>query len=215
MDPFTLVEEAPAQRLADKFQDLTSAKSADHDVQYQATLRERFPELSLTAIPMAQCNLLGFAGAGHAKAEYDQTTDPIFRWRGWVPSFGRAGRAGIGQTVFFARFHYTWKDEDFIIYIIGGIQYVLKEPQADEAVTEPCRVTDQLIAACGTWQSADKDIIYVYDGYWRADKKLWEQVSKARWENVILDENMKKDLTGVSNKFFDSQSVYSYISYVD
>ncbi|TKX25171.1 ATPase-like protein 9 [Elsinoe australis] len=208
MEPFSIVEEASEQRLSDRFVNLTSGKTADHDIQYQATLRERFPELTLTAVPATNCNILAFAGAGHAQIDLDTSTDPVLSWRGWVPSYGRNTTAGIGQTVFFAKYHLKWNSQDFIVYLVGGVQYILKEPRGSETVLTPSKITDKLIEAAGTWQSSDKDIVWIYDNYWRQDKGLWEQVAKAKWENVILDENMKKDLTDVSNKFFDNESVY-------
>ncbi|KAF4555348.1 ATPase-like protein 6 [Elsinoe fawcettii] len=208
MEPFSIVDEAPQQQLFDRFEELTSGKSADHDIQYQAALRERYSDLSLTAVPANNCSILAFAGAGHAELELDTTTDPVLSWRGWLPSYGRSGTATIGQTVFFAKYHLKWNNEDFILYVVGGVQYILKEPRGKETVLTPSRVTDELIKAVGTWQSSDRDIVWVFDNYWRQDKSLWEQVAKAKWENVILDENMKKDLTSVSNKFFDNEDVY-------
>ncbi|KAF2222145.1 P-loop containing nucleoside triphosphate hydrolase protein [Elsinoe ampelina] len=208
MEPFTVIEEQPEQRLNDKFEELTSGKTADHDIQYQAALRERYSELTLTAVPANNCNLLAFAGAGHAQVELDTTVDPAFSWRGWLPSYGRSGTATIGQTVFFAKYHLQWRNEDFILYVVGGVQYILKEPRGAETVLTPSRVTDELIEAVGVWQTSDNDIVWVFDNYWRQDKALWEQVAKAKWDNVILDENMKKDLTSVSNKFFDNEAVY-------
>ncbi|PNS17771.1 hypothetical protein CAC42_3166 [Sphaceloma murrayae] len=208
MEPFSIVEETPDRQLVDKFQELTSAHSADHDIQYQATLRERFPELTLTAVPANNCNILAFAGAGHASVDIDTTTDPIFTWRGWLPSYGRNSTASIGQTTFFAKYHINWSGEDFIMYVVGGVQYILKEPRGQETTLSPSRATDKLIEAAGTWQNSDQDIVWVFDNFWRQDKTLWEQVAKAKWENVILDEQMKKDLTSVSTKFFDNEDVY-------
>ena len=49
---------------------------------------------------------------------------------------------------------------------------------------------------------------YRYDNYWRRDHKLWTEIEKSTWDNVILDEDMKEDLTSVANKFFDSKGVY-------
>jgi len=46
----------------------------------------------------------------------------------------------------------------------------------------------------------------VYDLYWIADKRLWREVQKAKWEDVILDENMKKALRSLVGTFFDSMA---------
>lgn len=52
------------------------------------------------------------------------------------------------------------------------------------------------------------DIVWVYDGYWSQSRSLYDQVMKSSWDDVILDENMKKDLTAVAKKFFTSKAVY-------
>lgn len=63
--------------------------------------------------------------------------------------------------------------------------------------------------ACGRWlYPVDNDFIYVYDGYWSASKALWQQVQKASWKDVILNEEMKKTLVDLMTKFFDSEDIY-------
>lgn len=208
MEPFSIVEETPDQQLYDVFLEVTSGKTADHDVQYQTALRRRFPELTVTAITTANCGLLSFANAGHAKAELDTSIDPVAGWRGYIPKLGRVGKAGIGQTLFFARYKYTWKSEYFILFVVGGVQYVLKEPGRGESTALSCKAVDALIATAGAWQTSNTKVVWVFDGYWRQDEALFTSVEKASWDKVILDENMKKDLTDVSNKFFDNEDVY-------
>ena len=51
-------------------------------------------------------------------------------------------------------------------------------------------------------------MVDVFDNYWRTDRVLYDQVSRASWKDVILDENMKKSLTSITKKFFDSEDVY-------
>lgn len=208
MEPFTLVEEGQesSTRLFDKFQDLTAARSADHDIQYLTKLRSAFPELIVTSIVSYSCNLLAFANAGHAVALPDKETDSFASWRGWVAAFNDREIGRVGQTIFFAKYRYTWNAEEFIMFTVGGIQYVLKEPAKGENVMSTSSATDALITAVGTWQSSDRKLVWVYDGYWQASKALFNQVEKAHWDNVILDEDMKKEIKGISKRFFESQS---------
>ena len=95
-----------------------------------------------------------------------------------------------------------------MFYTVGGNQYILKEPGAGESTLSPSKVVDALIAAAGTWQFADREIIWVFDGYWQRSKALFDQVRKAEWENVILDPKQKAAVQDVSTKFFDSKDVY-------
>jgi len=208
-EPFTLVEESSDITLNDKFQELLSAKTADHDVQYVARLRKQYPELTVTAVPVNNCNLLAFAASGHALAELEnEPEEPIASWRGWVPALGQGETGRIGQTTFFAKYHYKWSSQDFVFYVVGGIQYVLKEPEEGCSTLSPSKLVDALIAAAGTWQFADQEVIWVFDSYWQRSKALFEQVRKAEWENVILDPKQKAAVQDVSAKFFDSKDVY-------
>lgn len=208
-EPFTLVEQPESSRLFDSFQDLNSAKSADHDLQYLSTLRKAFPEYVVTSIPNGNCNLLAFARAGNAVAELDLDTDSYASWRGWIPSVRAGQRGNLGESIFFAKYRYQWAAEEFILYVVRNVQYVLKEPQPGEGPLSHSSTTDALIEAAGTWQTADEEVVWVYDtNMWTRSKALFNQVKKAEWKNVILDEGMKKTLTGVSTKFFDSKDVY-------
>lgn len=208
-EPFTLVEETSAATLNDKFQELLSAKTADHDIQYVTRLREQYPELTVTAVPVNNCNLSAFAASGHASAELvNEPDEPVASWRGWVPALGHGEKGGIGQTTFFAKYHYKWSSEDFVVYIVGGIQYILKEPRGGETALSTSKLVDSLIAAAGVWQYSDPEIVWVFDGYWQRSKALFDQVRKAEWENVILDPKQKNAVQDVSTKFFDSKDLY-------
>ena len=69
-------------------------------------------------------------------------------------------------------------------------------------------VTDRLVATIGAWQKPDDRYVYVYDGYWQASRALYEEVLKANWDDVILNEDMKKTITSLMHKFFDSEDIY-------
>lgn len=208
-EPFTLVEESASLKLFDTFRDLNSAKVADPDIQYQAVLREAYPYHIATAIPTSNCNLLAFAQAGHAVAKLDLESDSTASWRGWLPSL-RAGQPGqLGESYFFAKYCYEWQSESFILYKIRAIQYVLAARQANETFSNRSVLADALITAAGTWQSSDTEFVWVFDNnIWTRSKELFNQVKKAEWSNVILDESMKKTLTDISTKFFDSEDIY-------
>lgn len=71
--------------------------------------------------------------------------------------------------------------------------------------------TDELVKTIGKWQIppplGDK-WVYVYDRYWIRSKVLYEQVKNASWDDVILNEEMKKQITELMHKFFDSKAIY-------
>lgn len=213
-EPFTLVEETadrgPHQHhLFDNVTELSSAKTADHDLQYVAALRKANPEMIVTSIPAMNVNLRAFAASGFATCELDTETDSYASWRGFIAPRVRSDAGQLGEQIHFAKYHYKWNDEDFILFTIANVQYVLKERQGSEGALGPSHITDKLILTVGKWQDSGlNQTVLVYDGYWQRSRDLWVAVQKANWDKVILDEKMKADLTSVVDKFFDSKDVY-------
>ncbi|KAK0986009.1 hypothetical protein LTS01_010098 [Friedmanniomyces endolithicus] len=208
---FTLVEERPhpgPHHLFTDVLDLTSGRTADHDLQYISALRSANPSLIVTASPAYNIPLRAFAAAGFATCELDTTTDSFASWRGFNPPALRQQRGTLAESVHFAKFAYQWAGEGFVLFTVGGMQYVLKERREGEGEFGPSGVTDELIQTVGDWLLSDQEVVWVFDGYWQRSKQLYFEVMKATWEKVILDEAVKKDLTSVTNKFFSSKQVY-------
>ena len=90
----------------------------------------------------------------------------------------------------------------------NSLQYILKEPGEGETVMSRNGVTDKLIATIGKWQKPDYKYIYVFDGYWSASRALYTEILKASWDDVILNKEMKKTVTDLMHKFFDSEDIY-------
>lgn len=145
-------------------------------------------------------------------AELDEDAEPVMRWRGFVGPEHRGGNGYLADSVFFGRWRYTWNGESFILYnVLVGIsiiQYILKEPVGTETTSSHSSVVDRLMSTIGAWLLKEEPAIYVYDRYWARSTKLWKEVEKARWEDVILNPKMKKALTEVATKFFDNEAVY-------
>lgn len=158
--------------------------------------------------------LLQFAAAGHAIADLDIVDEAVQRYRYFYA--GSARRAIPDQLVdgrTFAKYIYKWGAEYFIVYIVQigyeQLQYILKEPANGETVMSHNSVTDDLIATVGGWQNPDEKFIYVYDaGWWQESRDLYEQVQKSEWKDVILNEDMKKTVTELMHRFFDSEDIY-------
>ena len=213
-EPFTLVTADTSPSLFPDYKQLTSAHIADPDVQLTSALRSKYPELNLTVVPVSNAPILDFAAAGHATAELDTETDSILRWRGFVPASHRGGQGALGDNTFFAKYHYRYGTEDFIVYNVGygtsAVQYILKEPGSGETQLSHCAATDTLVKATVLALAGNEDeYVYVYDRYWTRSKQLWEQVQHSTWHNVILSAKTKHALQSVSQNFFDSKDVYT------
>jgi len=210
-EPFTLVEEASRpgpHHLFDDVAHLESAKTADHSTQYLVSLRKANPDMIVTSIPLFNVPLRAFAAAGYATCEPDVKTDSFASLRGYVPPALRQNKGHLAESIHFAKYHYKWNNEDFMLYLVQNMQYVLKERSHGEPTFGPSKVTDELIQTIGDWLGSDQEVVWVYDRYWQRSKKLWQEVQKMTWDKVILDEDQKKDLTTLANKFFSSRAVY-------
>jgi hypothetical protein len=216
-DDFTFVESEGMQgskprKLFDDYQSFTSGKVTDLDTQIVTALRAKNPELTVTTVPGNNCNLLQFAAAGFAQAELDNDAEPIVRWRGFIGPAHRGGQGFLADSIFYARYNYTWNTENFVLYTVrvgySSLQYILKETRGDETPLSNSSVVSSLLATIGAWLIQEEPAIYVYDRYWTRSTKLWEEVKKAKWDDVILDPKMKKALTEVAEKFFDSKDIY-------
>lgn len=123
----------------------------------------------------------------------------------------------VSESRTFAKYLYRWGDEYFIVYVVHVSyfetrQYILKEPAEGETTMSMNGKTDELLRAIGKWQipppPGDK-WVYVYDNrYWFRSRALYEQVKNASWDDVILNEGMKKQITSLMHKFFDSREIY-------
>ncbi len=209
-EAFTLVTSSSHHKLYDDYEELYSGHAYEGLTFIIAALRRQYPELCLTVTSAYSPALLQFAAAGHAFAKLDTVTDSIERFRGYYPGDSRRGvPEQLVEGRAFAKYHYQWGTEDFIVYIIqtgiSVMNYILKEPTGGETIMSNSSVTDALMKAVGRWQyPEDDEYVFVYDGYWRASKELWKQVQKAEWKDVILNEDMKTTLVELMKKFFDS-----------
>ncbi len=212
-EPFTFVNPSSGgHRFYDDYHDFQSGKLKDLDLQIVTALRRQFPEMIVTTVPTFNCSLLEFAAEGYASAEMDTTTDWVASWRVYLSAQRRGGSGGMADIVTFAKYHYNWSGEDFIVYIaVVGLhkaQYILKEPRNGETTMTHSGPTDALLFAIGSMRDkAREKTILVYDGYWNYSRELWEHVQNASWDKVILDSDLKRELTDVSEKFFDSKSL--------
>lgn len=70
----------------------------------------------VTGIPLYNVPLRAFAVAGFAKCDLDTKTDSYASWRGFVGPALRQDRGHLAESVHFAKYHYNWSNEDFILY---------------------------------------------------------------------------------------------------
>lgn len=139
--------------------------------------------------------------------------ESVQRYRQYYQGNSRRGiPAQLLEGRTFAKYNYKWGSEYFIVYIVAmgfrDMQYILKEPAESETAMSSNSVTDKLLYTVGEWQKPDDKYVYVYDGYWQMSRLLYNEIQKANWDDVILNEDMKKTITELMHKFFDSEDIY-------
>jgi len=95
---------------------------------------------------------------------------------------------------------------DSLKYLQGYSQYVYQF-LVHEGTSE--RPSKDLLVAAGGWSQALHDEVWVFSqGFWDRDPGLWQEVQKANWGDVILDEDFKTTLQKDVFGFFASERVY-------
>ena len=176
-------------------------------------LRREYPQLHLTVTPQRTCDLLSFADAGHAAAApIDQEKDRL-SWLLYRPSTKRmdGDNDGLARVVHFGKFLFEWNGKEFVLFIgdcrDGTSHYSAQTNQY--ILSSSTQATERLLIEAGRWSSSLHDEVWVFDGgYWQKSRDLWESVQGAEWENVILDEDMKKGLIRDVNSFFNGKETY-------
>ncbi|KAI4266892.1 MAG: hypothetical protein LQ337_008615, partial [Flavoplaca oasis] len=208
----------------DSFYNHSTAPRINSNVVLTSALRKEYPNLHLTITPTYSSNFLGFASAGHASALPTSTSpasispDSVtcdalssgLKWRRYIPplTHGSSSPGVLVDDVKFGRYIYTWREYEYILYVVEGANSLY-----DEAISyllgPSAAANDALLLAAGAYRHQLHEEIWVFNnGYWSANHKLWQEVQKSSWDDVILAEEMKKSIKGEMEKFFGSEERY-------
>ncbi|EXJ89663.1 hypothetical protein A1O3_02730 [Capronia epimyces CBS 606.96] len=211
---------ADSDSVAGTFFHNATAPRVNTDAIILNTIHHKHPGVPVTIVPQGSCNLKGYAQAGHASIEAvgpDQAEHHVWpetlKWTYFIPPARRldGGNGTVADQFFFESYLYKWKDFTFLVYFADGRdgdtsiprvrnQYVL----GDEAAAR------MLVATVGRFDSTLHGEIWVFNkGYWQKDPQLYQSITKARWEDVILDKSLKEDIIDTVQQFYDSQDQYS------
>ncbi|GJE84991.1 P-loop containing nucleoside triphosphate hydrolase protein [Phanerochaete sordida] len=169
-------------------------------------LRELHPKASIVPFTWG-IDLFGFPRA------YLQPISPpeLITNAMYFPLARRMGEnAGVlVNSVRFGAFSVAWENWDFTFYTMQYLHGPFEQSQnflLFEGNEEPARA---LLAAAGSYTQSLHEEIFVFDsGFWQKDHKLWLEVQKANWDDVILKDEFKKGLQKDVFGFFDSEDMY-------
>lgn len=145
----------------------------------------------------------------------DTDADPAtLSWRLYAPPARRldGGNGALGELPIFSKYIYRWSGHEFIVYFVDGRDGNSNYPQIRNyyILSSESHLVDRLIMQAGKWSDDLHEEILVFDqGAWQKSKELYASVRDARWENVILDEGMKKAVIEDHLSFFRSRDTYT------
>ena len=182
------------------------------------TLRRWHPNHTITQTPKST-GILKLVKAGYADATLDTGID-FYVSRTYKPATDDGKETGrLKDKVEFGRYKYRWKDQDFQVYVADYWEsaysqvtnhYILYPRSQGDVINGRSQTVDSLITAATQRLSEIKEEIWVYDrGYWRKNHKLWKNVQGCKWENVILNNELKLQLISDIEGFFDRKEDYA------
>lgn len=135
-------------------------------------------------------------------------------WKVYAPPARRldGGNGALGEQPVFAKYIYRWSGHDFIVYLFDCRDGDSSYPQIRNFYILASRVqlADRLIMEAGKWSNDLHEEILVFDqGNWSKSKELYASVREAKWEDVILEEKMKKAVIDDHLSFFRSRDTYT------
>ncbi|KAK4545509.1 hypothetical protein LTR36_002859 [Oleoguttula mirabilis] len=198
---------------ARQYYEHSTAPRVNTDAVIVEALRAEYPNLHLTVVPRQSCDLFAYAGAGHASmASIDKEKDRLI-WRAFVPPASRLGgqRGALGDMIKFGKYLLDWQGKEYVVCFADGRDGMSAYPQVANqyVLSASVEATNKLLLEAGVYTTELHGEIWVFDGgFWQKDAALFESVQKSHWEDVILDESMKRTIISDVETFFSSQATY-------
>lgn len=198
------------------FFDHSSGKRINTDAVITAALKRQYPEFDIVVVPAEAADVLAYAFAGNASAtpikEEGGSLPSSLEWTMYIPPAQRlSGRGQIAERLIFGMYMYTWKDTEFLVYLVDVRDGdVFSPPMANTYIlTRERQKAEDLILEAGEWSNELRNEIWVYDGgWWSKNAELYQSIMNSSWDSVILDSQMKKAIIDDHLSFFNSKDTY-------
>ena len=107
---------------ASRYYEHCTAPWTNTDAVTVEALRAEYPQLHLSVVPSYNCDLLGWASAGHAGLAPVDTEKDRLNWQLYIPSSRRMnGPSGaLATDVKFGKYILDWNNKEFVVYIVEG-----------------------------------------------------------------------------------------------
>ena len=207
------------ESVAGAFFQHSTAPRVNTDALIYDTIANAHPGVTITVLPEWNCSLRAYASAGLASIESAESKDidakiwpDSLKWTYFLPPMKRldGGQGIVAEEAFFESFYYRWQSFTFLVYFIDGRDGTNSYPEVrNQYILGDKAAVRTLIETAGRWNSVLHDEIWVYNqGWWQKDPFLYRSIMKSRWEDIILNKEMKEDLVDTVQRFFDSKDDY-------
>jgi transitional endoplasmic reticulum ATPase len=198
----------------------SSGKRTSTSLVFLQDLRKNHPNARVTCISATSCDLLGYASAGHAKATLELEGEPFQIERLYhAPSNRLSNELGsLAERIVFGHYAYACGGLSLLVYKLAyyeppfGVQqeyYIISSKSAGDPNDHNSPEVDSFLLKVGKWTSEPHEQIYVFDGgLWGKSSELWKSVHSSSWDQVVLDEHMKKSVIEDVQGFFDGRELY-------
>lgn len=204
------------------------------DTSIQAALYAQYPSHNLTS---TTTDLIKYAQAGHATALPVEASHPTLHSLIFEPAARRltsdskhAGR--LNHVISFGQYDYGWRGHEFRVLFVDGQNSLMGTCDRRCYILSPKAATmttgnqdqgskidigsesiEALVLEASIWAEESHQEVWIYDqGRWSKDAELYRMVQDASWDDLILDEKMKRAIVRDVIGFFDARETYQELS---
>ncbi|KAI0314801.1 P-loop containing nucleoside triphosphate hydrolase protein [Amylostereum chailletii] len=191
--------------------DQGSAKHSGPPTLLKHALQKLYPNHTVVMTQDYRLNLLNFPGTlvqplSPSELVTNNIFTPLARNSSPIPGF-------LAESVEYGAFRLAWETYEYILYIVKwplGFGLTTQHILIHEGPEGPSRA---LLLAAGLYYDQLNSEIWVFNqGFWSKDAALWQEIQKASWDDVILEEDFKKTLKKDVYGFFSAKDTYKKLS---
>ncbi|KAK8866188.1 hypothetical protein IAR55_001339 [Kwoniella newhampshirensis] len=188
-----------------------SAPRVGTDIHLHHQVSLLYPDLSIAVTQDRRFDIHRYAKGVPDLTTIKETDDiPFMRLTQYKPPARR--RDGDGSTlerVTFGGWDLTWRDTSFKLIAVSWIEPHMGSRTQWHILTADPSDAKKLIHACSAFCATPRNVIWVFErGSWRSESSLWEAVQKASWDDVVIDQELKRNIQQDYRSFFSAENIF-------
>ncbi|ETS75555.1 hypothetical protein PFICI_12499 [Pestalotiopsis fici W106-1] len=184
-------------------------------------LGDHFPDHLVIQVDKPTFDLPSFTGPGRAQLTLDEHTGHVtsVRYTRETPNVKNTGP--LKANTLFAKYNYTWDGTDFVLFVLSPDVFgrrteyhFLLTPHGTDIMEDGLHPkARELLLAAGEYARKNKNKALVFKDAYRSfrdevDDEAWKPIRSSNLDDIILDADTKKKLTGEVKSFFTSRDQF-------